>query len=411
VSPTNVVALEPSTRRRRPQLRNAGGEVTERHASVLELFYDLVFVAAVAELAEALLHDPTRLGLLHYVVLFVPIWWAWVGYTFFADRFDNDDLIHRAIMLAAMLAVSSVAEAVPEAFTSPAGSIRFAASYVAVRVLLLLQYARAHRCVPVARPLTGRYLTGFGIGAALWLVSVFVPGPARYACWAAGVLVELATPLASASAIRRVPFHTSHIPERFGLFVLIVLGESVTLDAIGIASSRLDLMASLVVVAGFFIAAGLWWLYFDCVDSSPMRRWRRTGQVYVYGHLVVFAAITASGAGVLLSSRAAAGYQRQEGALETAVPDPALLVDEARWALCGGIAAFLFAIGTIHLVNTAPRGDIRAWSRIGLAAAAVLLAVFGAGLPPLAVEAAIVAGLAAEIVLEVRLICELNVAG
>ena len=114
---------------------------------------------------------------------------------------------------------------------------------------------------------------------------------------------------------------------------------------------------------------------------------------------------------MLLSSRAAAGYQRQEGALETAVPDPALLVDEARWALCGGIAAFLFAIGTIHLVNTAPRGDIRAWSRIGLAAAAVLLAVFGTGLPPLAVEAAIVAGLAAEIVLEVRLICEVNVAG
>jgi low temperature requirement protein LtrA len=405
VSPTGALPLEPSTRRRPPRLRNAGGEATERRASALELFFDLVFVVAVAELTDTLLHEPTGLGLLHYCALFLPIWWAWVGYTFFADRFDNDDLVHRTVMLAAMLAVSSLAEAVPDAFASPAGSIRFAVSYVAVRVLLLVQYARVHACIPVARPLTGRYLVGFGAGAAIWLASVFVPEPARYACWAAGLVVELATPMASASAIKRVPFHTSHIPERFGLFVLIVLGESVTLDALGIASDRLDLMATLIIIAGFLIAAGLWWLYFDCVDPSPMRRWRWTGQAYVYGHAVVFAAIPASGAGVLLASRMAAGYHPQEGALETAVADPAVLLTEARWALCGGIAAFLFAIGAIHLVNTAPRGDLRVWSRVALGTAATLLAVFGAGLPPLAVEAALIVGLAAEIVLEVRLIC------
>ncbi len=213
--------------RRRPRLRTApGGNGTPRHATAFELFFDLVFVVAVAELADALLHHPTAAGLGRYVALFVPVWWAWVGYTFYADRFDNDDAVQRLLMVAAMLAVASLAVAIPDAFADARGSAVFASSYVAVRALLVALYARAHWLVPEGRPLTARYLTGFVTGAALWLASLAVAPPGRYALWAAGLAVELATPLLSAAAIARVPFHGSHIPERFGLFTLIVLGEA-----------------------------------------------------------------------------------------------------------------------------------------------------------------------------------------
>lgn len=218
---------------------------------------------------------------------------------------------------------------------------------------------------------------------------MFVASPERYWLWAAGLLAELLTPLLSAKAIAKVPFHVSHIPERFGLFVIIVLGEAVALDALGMADSDLTNLARAVAGGGFLVAAAMWWLYFDCVDTSPMRRWLLSGQTYVYGHLVVFASITAFGVGVLLASRS--------------VTDPAL-TDPARWLMCAGVGGFVFAIGVIHLVNELPRGDLRAWTRLGLGALFVLLGWVGRGLPPLALEGVLLAGVAAQTVLELRLL-------
>ncbi|WP_063763653.1 low temperature requirement protein A [Actinoplanes subtropicus] len=378
-------------RRRPPRLRTAGDAVAERHATNLELFFDLVFMVAVAELAELLIDDPTPAGFLRYGLLFVPVCWAWVGYTFLADRFDNDDVPHRVVMISAMLAVGGLALALPHAFGGGSGPIRFAAGYVVVRVLLILLYARAHLHVETARPLTARYLTGFVLGAAVWLLSIFVPaGAVRYGLWCLGLAVEMLTPLLSAKAIARVPFHVSHIPERFGLFVLIVLGETVALDAIGITEGGADPVAMAAAASGFLITAALWWLYFDCVDPSPLRRWLWTGAAYVYGHLVIFAGVTLTGVGTLLS------------ALSVSRPD---LTGTARWALCGGTGGFLLAIGLIHWVDKAPRGDLRAWTRVSLGAICLVVGALGTGLPPMAVEGILAIGLAGQVFLELHRIC------
>jgi len=378
-------------RRRPPRLRTAGDAVAERHATNLELFFDLVFMVAVAELAEMLVDDPSPAGFLRYALLFAPVCWAWVGYTFLADRFDNDDVTHRVVMIAAMLAVGALALALPHAFGGGAGPIRFAAGYVVVRALLILLYARAHHYVEMARPLTARYLTGFVSGAAIWLISIFAPaGPARYGLWCLGLAVEMSTPLLSSKAIARVPFHVSHIPERFGLFVLIVLGETVALDAIGMTESDAAPMAMAAAGTGFLITAALWWLYFDCVDPSPLRRWLWTGAAYVYGHLVIFAGVTLTGVGTLLS------------ALSVSRPD---LTATARWALCGGTGCFLLAIGLIHWVNTAPGGDLRAWTRVTLGALCLVVGALGGALPPMAVEGVLAAGLAGQVFLELHRVC------
>lgn len=347
----------------------------------------MVFVVAVTQLAEALLDSPTAAGVLRYCAVFLPVAWCWVGFTFYADRFDNDDVVYRLTMFLAMLAVSLVAISVPQAFDGDAGSRRFVLSYIAVRLMLLALYARAHICAADARALTGRYLGWFALAVVVWSASLLLEPPARYAAWAIALGIELLAPIVASGAIASVPFHVSHIPERFGLFTIIVLGEAVALNAVGITTLQRGASVALVGAGGFLIVAAQWWLYFDCVDPSPMQRWRSSGQAYVYGHLVVFAALAASGVGALLATRAALGE-----------PFDA----PRRWILCGSVAAFLAAIGAIHLVHTAPYGDLRAWSRIGVAAGIlVVAAVFGAA-TPLEIEALLLVLLCGQVVFELH---------
>ncbi|MBT2454453.1 low temperature requirement protein A [Streptomyces sp. ISL-86] len=363
-------------------------EGTHRAATPLELFFDLVFVVAVAELVEVLLGSPSWPGALHFTALFVPIWWTWVCFTFYADRFDNDDRVYRLIMIAAMMAVLLLSVAVPHAFDGAGGAKRFALGYFAARLILVGLYLRAHFHVPKARLLTKRFLQGYGLGAALWGASALLPVPYCYVLWVAGLVAELLTPILSSSAIARVPFNVSHVPERFGLFTIIVLGEVVALNAIGIASSRLRAEALVVVAGSFLLAACQWWIVFDHVDASPLRQWRLTGQAYVYGHLFVHGGIAVTGVGGLLAAR------------EADAGGPPL--SDGGPVLCFGVAAFLLGVGGIHLLNVGLGGDLRSWSRLGLGAVFVLFGVAGDGISPVLLETLLVGGLACQILIESR---------
>ena len=366
-----------------PQLRTLT-DTAPRHASNLELFFDLVLAVAVGALGQALATNPTATGFLHFGFLFVPVWWAWVGCTFYADRFESDDIVYRLLVLTAMAAIVGVAVNTSDAFASTTASLRLAGSYVAVRLVLVVMYLRAFRSEPLARPLCARYAIGFGLGAATWMASCFVSPPARFWLWGAGLAVELATPLVSASAISRVPFHTSHIPERFGSFTIVVLGEAVFFTATGVGST-LHLAGIIIAVTGFLMAAIEWWIYFEFVDASPLRRGLIAGQTYTYGHLFIFMGITATGAGVLLAIRDASGHSLPEG---------------VRAALCGGVAAFVLAIGIIQLVNTRSVKDVAVLARLVIGALCLGLLVTPFRLAPAAISAALVVLLVAQVLLE-----------
>src|ERR671935_2582383 len=177
-----------------PRLRTASGaEEEERHATWTELFFDLVFVAAIASLGTLVRNDASLDGILRMAALFVPVWWAWIGFTLYADRFDSDDAIFRLLMLGGMLA--SGALAVNVHFAAEGSSAGFALSYVAARVLLLLLYDRARRHVPEARPLVNRYMKGFSVSAFLWLASIAVDEPFRYVIWAIAMAIDIGTPV------------------------------------------------------------------------------------------------------------------------------------------------------------------------------------------------------------------------
>src|SRR5229473_1833934 len=130
---------------RPPRLRTDLREEGERHATWYELFFDLVFVAAVAQLATALSREPTAAGFLRFAGLFVPIAWAWAGFAFYANRFETDDVAYRLVKAIAMLAIAALAISVHSVMRGGQGTVAFAVSYAVTRTCLLALYARAWR--------------------------------------------------------------------------------------------------------------------------------------------------------------------------------------------------------------------------------------------------------------------------
>jgi low temperature requirement protein LtrA len=312
-----------------------GHDRDERHSTWLELFFDLVFVAAIAQLSSSLAGQPTAAGLARFAGLFLVVWWVWVELTTYADRFDTDDLFHRVAMLLAMLLAVGLAAAVPGAFrghTAP-----FAIAYVLLKAEQVALYERARRQVPDARSLCGRYVLAGSVSAGLWLGSLALTGGARYALWAVAILAEMAAPWLSVRAARAAPTNVSHLPERLGTFLLIVLGVSVA-NLVGAATQRPWTVAlGVVLAAAFATIAAMWWISFNTIHHSVIDRDRLTTLGYTYAQLPMVAGIAAASAGLHRAILAAAGA----GAIPIA----------PRAAIYGGTGIYLLAAAALPASN------------------------------------------------------------
>src|SRR5262245_51326220 len=273
-----------------------------RKVTWLELFFDLVFVAAVSQVASPLHHDYSVHGLVRLVPLFALIWWAWTGHSVFSTRFDTDDGIQRGLTLLQMFAVAAMAANAKDALDSRS-SAGFAAAYAAVRLILVAQYLRA-REVPGARPLTTRYVAGHGGAALLWLASAFVPAPGRFVIWAIAFGIDLGTPWAAVPHSVKLPPNASHLPERFGLFTLILLGESVVAVMHGMESQEdWTPAAATCAFLGMGISFLIWWWYFDGASGAaeqPVRTRQEAFRFHVwsYAHVPLYLGIVVAGVGV-----------------------------------------------------------------------------------------------------------------
>ena len=255
---------------RPPRLQTLADAEDERHASWLELFFDLVFVVAIAQLTHELVEDHSLLGFAIFAALFVPVFVAWQGFSFYADRFDTDDVVFRVVMLVAMLAIAALAVQIPE--VTHGQTVGFAIAYVALRVLTISLYVRAFRHVPEARSLIGRYILAFSFSVALWTASLAFPAPWRFVLWGIGLTVDIGVPAFSGPRlVHRIPIHASHIPERFALFTIIVSGESVVAIALGTAGSNWQTSSAAAAGLGFLAVACLWWIYFDVGAGLALR--------------------------------------------------------------------------------------------------------------------------------------------
>jgi low temperature requirement protein LtrA len=320
-----------------PRLRTM--QESDRTATWLELFYDLVFVAAVAMMGTRLVHDTTWTGVASYLAYFALVWWLWASHTFYADRYDTDDLTYRLLAGAQMVAVALIAVSLS---LGEAGSTQvFAIGYTAARLILLVLYGRAYRHVPETRDLVRGYLVGFGAASVLWFASIIVPEPARFWLWAAALVVDLATPFVMRKKQAAVPLGVSHLPERFGLFTILVLGEAIVAVTVGLSHVSWQPSTTLVGVFGLGAATCLWWINFDNHEGSVVRRrgdrknWRPT--VWIYSHLPLAIALAMFGVSVELAIISA------DAGLDYLGAD--------RWLLVGSVALAFAAMAAIQTAS------------------------------------------------------------
>ncbi len=366
-----------------PALRTADGHHRdERRASWLELFFDLAFAGAVGQLAGAFQRHPGLATLAAFIILFTPIWWLWVQLTFYADRHETEDVAHRVSVLAAILLCVGLAASAPRALDGQSNG--FVIAFICLRGLQLLLYARAWRHLPATRPLYSCYLIWFGAGGALWLASLAVDGSARYAFWGTALVADAVGALAMLTQRRRLPLNTAHLADRFQIFVLIVLGESMARLISAAAARPWSLPLAVVLVAALITLAALWWGWLTAADRSALDGPEAIAR-FTALNLPIVAGIAAGSAGLHIAILAADGAS-------TIAMGP-------RAALYGGVSLCL--LGSMLLPSTKMTGSARA-IRLVTALAAMGLVFMGAIVEPVYLVPALTAVLVLGLTVEAR---------
>ncbi|GAA1620286.1 low temperature requirement protein A [Leucobacter chromiireducens subsp. solipictus] len=274
-----------------------------RVASPLELFFDLVFVVAVSQASQNLHHGivagHAATATLAYAMIFFAIWWAWMNFTWFASAFDTDDWLYRSMTILQMGGVLVLAAGVPGAMTEGSWTL-VTFGYVIMRIAMIGQWVRLAVSDPAHRVVATRCATGIAVVQLCWVARLALPAEAQmWTFWLAAAL-EMLVPV-WAERRQQTPWHPHHVAERFGLFTLILLGESLLASANAIidAGAARNAFSGLILLAvtGLLIAAGMWWMYFSFEQGDRMAT-ARSGFGFGYGHYVLFAAAGAVSAGI-----------------------------------------------------------------------------------------------------------------
>jgi low temperature requirement protein LtrA len=338
-------------------------EDSEQRVTPLELFFDLVFVFAFTQVTGLMSDTPTWEGVGQGMLVLSAVWFAWAAYGWLTNEVDPDETVARLTTFTVMGAMLIAALAIPGAFG--ADGLAFGLAYLLVRVLHIVLFAHSSRHVGAREAIINLAPTAIG-GPSLLIVASAFDGAAQAAIWCAAIAIDYAGPYVR--GVEGFTVSPGHFAERFGLIVIIALGESIV--AVGVGASGLPLDGALVAAstAGLVIAASLWWTYFDVVAVLTEQRLRRAQGVarakmardsYSYLHLPMIAGV------VLLALGMKKTLAHTDLPLDTV---PAA-------ALCGGVALYLLAHVAIRYRN------IRTIAGYRLLAAAVCVALI-----PLATE-------------------------
>jgi low temperature requirement protein LtrA len=269
-------------------------KVAEKRVGWPELFFDLVFVVAVTRVSEFTGEHPSWGHLLKALIVFVPIYWLWVGTAIQTNLQDTERPAFRLKLLVVALAGVFLALALPAAYGRL--GLLFALAYWAGR--LVLGTGLVHAAVRAGRLPVNPYSVSMVITGPLLVVGALLHGTAREVVWGAAALLDLSTPSLLRSRLRLMHFDAAHLAERFGAFVLIALGESVVAVGGSLDAEHLDVAQGFAVAVAFAVAAALWWVYFHFA-ADAMRHALATAQVQLnitrlvlsYGHLAFIGAI------------------------------------------------------------------------------------------------------------------------
>ena len=355
MSHVNAVPL-----RRRMQPRDP--RESHRVATPLELFFDLVFVVAIASAAAGWHHGLAEghLGdLVGFLMVFFAIWWAWMNYTWFASAYDCDDVGYRLLTFAIMSGSLLLAAGTPALFaTGQSGLV--VAGYAVMRFAMVAMWLRAAANHPEGRRTALWYAGGIAIVQVLWIARLLVDGRGALAAtfWLLVALELLVPVLAERHGV--TPFHPHHIAERYALLTIIVLGEVIlaSVQAVqGALSQGREQGLVLVIVGGLLSVFSMWWLYFKRDHAVLFEGSTRTTFAVGYGHYAIFASVAATGAAL------AAAVDVVQGDAQAAPRVVGL-------ALAGAVAVYVWLLAALH---AAVDGDRREWLSGGTVGALALV--------------------------------------
>jgi low temperature requirement protein LtrA len=384
------IAAEPRTPAKPPSAEPP--RRAERRTSPIELLWDLVFVFAITQVTTLLSRHLSWAGFGRAMLILALVWWAWSAFVWAANAQDNDSVTLRLALLVATAFIFICGLAVPEALTS--AGLLFAISYAVVRFIHLALYADASRRGDASWSAIAGFAVTVTLGMGLLIAGAALGGTARIVLWAVAVAIDYAGPAwltrERLRGLQRVA--VAHFAERYGLFVIICLGESIVAIGLGATAGHRTITSGEVVVVtlGLLITVGLWWTYFDRFAQIAEDSLRTQGDPvlaaadgYSYLHLVLVAGIITFAAGVRLLVGA---------------PHMAPL-DAVRLALCGGVGAYLLGHVAFRLRLTGRLG----YEKLAAAAALAVLYGVGGGLPGWALATVITAVIA--------VLCALETAG
>jgi low temperature requirement protein LtrA len=364
----------------------------ERRTSSVELLWDLVFVFAVTQVTTLLIHHLTWGGFGRAMLIMALVWWAWSAFVWAANAEASDSTALRLTLLVATAFIFIAGLALPEAMTSE--GLLFAITYAVVRLLHLALYADASRKGSASWTAIAGFAVTVAIGMGLLVVGGFLHGTARIVLWAVAVAIDYAGPAwltrERLRGLQRVA--VAHFAERYSLFVIICLGESIVEIGLGATRTRVPLSGEVVAVValGLLTTVGMWWTYFDRFAQVAEESLRAhddpvlaAADGYSYLHLVIVAAIITFAAGDRLLVR-----------------DPGVAPSEAvRLALCGGAAAYLIGHIAFRLRMTGTIG----YEKVIVAGALLLFFALSGSLHGWLIAAVVAALLAVLCLLETAL--------
>jgi low temperature requirement protein LtrA len=273
-----------------------------RKATWFELFFDLVFVVAVAQLSGAFSHHYDWSGAAGFAFGFLAMWWCWLGHTFFATRLDEDTLRQRYVGLAQIQAVVSIAFGASDLLGGRAWV--FATGIATFKLLLALAYALCWRWRG-ARKLIRTYVSIYFVQAVLWAGSIGMSSDWRWALWGVAFALDLASPWLVARHTEAVPPHAEHLPERFGLFTIILLGEGMASSVHALDhSTTLSLQALYAAIGGALLTFMIWIGYFERARAHKERVSDVPGagrdlRLWAYAHVPLYLGVAGLAAGTV----------------------------------------------------------------------------------------------------------------
>jgi low temperature requirement protein LtrA len=368
--------------------RMRGRDTGESHrsASPLELFFDLTFVVAIGQVAGQLAHGieagHTLEALIPFGMIFFAIWWAWMNFTWFASAYDTDDVLYRVLTFVQVGGALVIAAGVPYAFMSGDFAV-ITLGYLVMRVGLVGMWVRAAVEHKDGRSTAVRYAIGISVVQALWVSLLFVPDHGTPWAFLALAILELAVPV-WAERTGDTSWHPHHIAERFGLFVIIVLGEGSFATTLAVQAAVSDRGVStelvLVAAAGLVLSFALWWLYFAQPAGEGLERNRQRSFLWGYGHIGIFASIAAIGAGLEVTVRGLGGHiEASPYAVAYAIAIPVAVFLVLLWALNATLVARV-VVNPIGIAVTVVFVLLIPLAALGVVATIVIIALAVVGL-------------------------------